>query len=776
MDVKQKETYQKWKSLVNMSASEIEKFYNSEEGKKAGLKPSEAKAEGIDYGRESARWILKMKKTPVKDWTPAMWKWANKQISFISRMSGNKGGLYDEKGEKTRKHLSLLIWGHNPSKFKEGGEVNKGTKMDKPKNNLALYTRLKGEKQFKASDFKGNQVDRLVNAPLVPANKFDEFLAAVKSTAEQNKDVDFRIKEFGTNKIWFDSQLSKGTEVELEHKDTIEEIASGDLTTEEAAKKIALDHIKEDPTYYNKLEQVEKTEEKIQFNPSTIDELKKSLSLAKSKGISESAIYDIQRNYFSDIVSNDPTKLGEFLLAIDGLTKKERFNFQMELNDKYGNTEAIDRFSDNLEKNGYNIYDLLPTEFKKQTKIKRIDFTPSPESEGLSKITDLFVGDDGLRPVMRGVYFDKENNLISATNAHILLVIAQKPDVEKSSICQMGSNLKSEIKSLTKSLSAEEAIKNIDEKTNPDGCYEIEGRFPDYIRVIPTDYSEIFDFNANHLMNYADTMSKHLTNTTTRQMLIGYRSEENPDIVIGVNAVFLSIVLKGLQMLGHDTLDFCHNGMPNKALVFVPKGQSRKITTKRIETDLAICMPVMIRDQKDYEPIYDLTDNTIKTVAQFFGREVKQEEVAPEPVVDVAPIEVSDPIEPVEEVAIPEPINEPVILVASEAQEIKETIEGLKILLGLAKTKKEKKEIQNEIDGLNILLEMPETFGLGGQISIEETTFRNSPAYIETVESLKQTDMYDPSLSDAEVYQYHKEFVNPKFTDAPEYFEQGGNV
>ena len=121
---KNKEIYKKWKSLVNMSRSELENFYNSKEGKVAGLKPGEAKAQGIDSGRESARMIMKMKDTPVSEWTPNMWKWANKQISFISRMSGNKGGLYDENGNKTRKHTSLLIWGHNPEKYEKGGSIN----------------------------------------------------------------------------------------------------------------------------------------------------------------------------------------------------------------------------------------------------------------------------------------------------------------------------------------------------------------------------------------------------------------------------------------------------------------------------------------------------------------------------------------------------------------------------------------------------------------------------------------------------------------------------
>ena len=119
------ETYKKWKSLVNMSKSELENFYNSQEGKDAGLSASEARSQGIDSGRESARWIMRMKDTPKANWTPEMWRWAKKQISFISRMSGNKGSLYDDKGRKTRKHTSLLIWGHNPKKYKSGGMTEK---------------------------------------------------------------------------------------------------------------------------------------------------------------------------------------------------------------------------------------------------------------------------------------------------------------------------------------------------------------------------------------------------------------------------------------------------------------------------------------------------------------------------------------------------------------------------------------------------------------------------------------------------------------------------
>ena len=118
LDKAKNHVYQKWKKLVNMTASELEKFYESDEGKEAGLSPKKAKELGIHYGRESARWIIKMKNTPVSEWTETMWEWAARQNNFISRMLGNSGSLYDGKGNKTRKHTSLLIWGHNPVKGK----------------------------------------------------------------------------------------------------------------------------------------------------------------------------------------------------------------------------------------------------------------------------------------------------------------------------------------------------------------------------------------------------------------------------------------------------------------------------------------------------------------------------------------------------------------------------------------------------------------------------------------------------------------------------------
>ncbi len=118
----------KWYSLINMTASELKRFMDSEQGKDAGLSAPEAKKQGISRGRISAGWLLKMIPTgrswesALENWTPAMWKWARKQVSFNSRMLGNKpeksNPYVDENGDMTRWLKSLLIWGHDPRKAK----------------------------------------------------------------------------------------------------------------------------------------------------------------------------------------------------------------------------------------------------------------------------------------------------------------------------------------------------------------------------------------------------------------------------------------------------------------------------------------------------------------------------------------------------------------------------------------------------------------------------------------------------------------------------------
>lgn len=109
------ELYKKWKKLINMSGTEIDQFLDSEEGKEAGLSRKEASAEGISSGRDSGRAIIRMLDLPKDKWSDNDWKWAKKQVSFISRMKAVDGPLRKD-GKRTRKTTSLMIWGHNPEK------------------------------------------------------------------------------------------------------------------------------------------------------------------------------------------------------------------------------------------------------------------------------------------------------------------------------------------------------------------------------------------------------------------------------------------------------------------------------------------------------------------------------------------------------------------------------------------------------------------------------------------------------------------------------------
>jgi guanylate kinase/GNAT superfamily N-acetyltransferase len=127
---KKKEIRKKWLELVNMTHTELQRFYDSDLGnKRAGLSRDEAKEQGISSGRDSALAIIKMKQTPVKEWSKTrskdrgrdimldFWQWAQKQINFNTRHRGMQGPYLDEKGRPTRKLLGLWIWGHDPWRY-----------------------------------------------------------------------------------------------------------------------------------------------------------------------------------------------------------------------------------------------------------------------------------------------------------------------------------------------------------------------------------------------------------------------------------------------------------------------------------------------------------------------------------------------------------------------------------------------------------------------------------------------------------------------------------
>ena len=252
---KHKETYAKWKSLVNMSYGEIKKFYDSKEGKEAGLSTSEANKQGISSGRESARMLMKMKITPKDKWTDTMWKWANKQISFISRMSGMQGELYDEKGNKTRKHTSLLIWGHNPKKsssmkYAKGGKFDEKEIIDFAKNSKFKVSKSNDYTYFNINDEKQIRI--------------------TKVGGKYNKGYRVTLHEISEDGIAY-------------KKDYLRNDLATDLQdAKKVAGKIYFDVIRE-----GEIEEIDITDNNIDYSKITTDELKKLLE--KTNDFSEMA-------------------------------------------------------------------------------------------------------------------------------------------------------------------------------------------------------------------------------------------------------------------------------------------------------------------------------------------------------------------------------------------------------------------------------------------------------------------------------------------------------
>lgn len=114
----------RWDKIVNMTASELRTFRQSDDGKSVGWDSNDAKRESVSgmAGHDAAKVIEKMivkagryrgQHKNMPNWTPDEWKLANKQIAYISRARSNVGPLVDDNDEKTPKAKAMMLWGRD---------------------------------------------------------------------------------------------------------------------------------------------------------------------------------------------------------------------------------------------------------------------------------------------------------------------------------------------------------------------------------------------------------------------------------------------------------------------------------------------------------------------------------------------------------------------------------------------------------------------------------------------------------------------------------------
>lgn len=129
-DEPDRDVWNQWRDLVNMTERELKAFRASAEGHQAGMSRAAARRINNKTGRESSSMLVKMIPTggsfrrAVDSWKPEYWSWARRQISFIKRHRAqveiNDEALYDESGAPTRRLLGFLIWGHDPDRYDFG--------------------------------------------------------------------------------------------------------------------------------------------------------------------------------------------------------------------------------------------------------------------------------------------------------------------------------------------------------------------------------------------------------------------------------------------------------------------------------------------------------------------------------------------------------------------------------------------------------------------------------------------------------------------------------
>lgn len=367
---------------------------------------------------------------------------------------------------------------------------------------------------------------------------------------------------------------------------------------------------------------------KVKYNtePNNIDELIKAIdyieeNMSKVGGKDSSYknhVFGVQHHYFDNVISYNPTLLMQFLLVINKkLKKSDRFSFytllQRDLQDV-----ATERFFNNLKD---PLWKLIPPEFKNIPRVRQIHFQATPNNDGLTKIMEGYVTKDDLRPALMGVYFDLENKKVVATDAHRMLLLNSSPEVSGNEICLMGKNQKKTLDDWKKILSEQggaDSKRIINEKLSKfkkseEGCLEVDGNFPNYLAVIPREYTSVATVKTYNLYKFCMVVVDHkLNNPATRGIRLKYG-----EFQIGFNAVFLAELLKTMSVLGYSEVELCFQES-NRAMVVVPKGNVRKIGLgNNIDTDLGLLMPINLDVDSPYNTevyswVYDLEKNCIE--------------------------------------------------------------------------------------------------------------------------------------------------------------------
>lgn len=209
-------------------------------------------------------------------------------------------------------------------------------------------------------------------------------------------------------------------------------------------------------------------------------------------------------------------------------------------------------------------WDDIPNSWRNITKVKPLKIVQDPKDKDFQKLMGLFVGDDDLRPAMKGVDFN--DTQIAVTDAFKVLVLPNKTD------------LRGVIVSTRQSKKSEYKIGQV-----------IDAKYPNYKVVIPEQNNlKHHKISLYKLYQFAHSV-KNFSNGTTKAISLNTGDKEQ----IGFDAEKLINVLKSFLIMGYEEIYF-HHSEPKRAAVFSPK---EYYSVDKLKEPLALLMPIMPSDE-----------------------------------------------------------------------------------------------------------------------------------------------------------------------------------
>jgi len=234
---------------------------------------------------------------------------------------------------------------------------------------------------------------------------------------------------------------------------------------------------------------------------------------------------------------------------------------------------------------------LLKNNLVKKSNAKALDYKINPKDKDLEKIFKNIVGTDDLRPLMTGLSF--EGNFVTGTDAHKLFHLeGERVGDFKDGTYKLISKVEKNY-----SKSALDATFTFDEYYKK--FSELDGKYPNYIYVIPKSYIHKKTIDLHYLNDVLKTILKNkLTNPVTNNVVFEFDTEGGV-FRIGFNAEFLSDSCESLIMAGENLVDFYFSS-PSRAIVILSKDKEFPIeynadTFFRNNT-FCLIMPIMISD------------------------------------------------------------------------------------------------------------------------------------------------------------------------------------